>query len=362
MVPEKLRKLVLSLCHDSLIAGHYGVLKTTQKLTLYFNWRGMRQDVKDYVKSCTICQRIKPRNRRPYGFYTAKPEKGPGYEYAIDLFGPLPRSKGGNKYCVIISDTFSRYIECFPMKESKTGTIFPHFFNFCSRNGFPNSIRHDMGPQFTSDFWGFCLKKLEIKIKFSEPWRPQGNPVERQIKEVKGRIKAFAERHDEWDKHLEIICFAIRGCVNATTGFTPNFLHFGREMRDPLIVLPQVPTPDTNSPKDAKEALGNRMKAFQVAIENTFLAKQQQAAQYNKSRIPHPFQVGNLVLKDLHRLSDAAKKFAAGLAPLRAPTIYKIESQIGPNAFILKDMESNNRTSANVDQITLFTSRPPHLR
>lgn len=99
-----------------------------------------------------------------------------------------------------------------------------------------------------------------------------------------------------------------------------------------------------------------------MAAENILGSKAAMARQYNRGRSVHRFAVGQLVLKDEHKLSDAARRFAAGLAPLRSARVYRIEAQNGPNAFILKDTASNFRCGANADQICLFYARPPYLQ
>lgn len=319
MVPEHLRKVALKLCHDSLLAGHYGVKKTQQRLGLYFKWTGMTgmsKDAEKWVKSCEVCMRVKPRNSRKKGYFTATPEKCVGHEIYVDLFGPLPRSKNGYTYCIIVSETFSRWVECLPLRTANGKTMLEKTFEYCLRNGFPLKIRSDRGTTFCNQLWQLVLTKLVIKQNFSAPWRPQGNPVERQIKEVKNRIKSYVEHHDEWDKHFDILCFAIRGTVNKATGYTPNVLHLGREMRDPFVRAPDRPVEDAmDFSQTTARHLNDLLATYRQAAENIIESKGNSARKYNQGRKNHVFTVGQLVLKDEHRLSDAVKKFAAGLAP-----------------------------------------------
>lgn len=54
-----LKSKVLSLAHDSPLGGHSSYLKTFHRAKRDWFWWGMKQDLKDYIKSCDICQRIK---------------------------------------------------------------------------------------------------------------------------------------------------------------------------------------------------------------------------------------------------------------------------------------------------------------
>ena len=52
--------------HDSATAGHLGFRKTLLKAQRRFYWPRMQQDIKDYVRSCHICQLMKY-GKKPIG-------------------------------------------------------------------------------------------------------------------------------------------------------------------------------------------------------------------------------------------------------------------------------------------------------
>ena len=62
-IPKDLVETVLQHCHDTIIGGHFGVLKTSEKV------RGPYSFVEQYVKSCDVCARGKP----------LQEQKGPQY-------------------------------------------------------------------------------------------------------------------------------------------------------------------------------------------------------------------------------------------------------------------------------------------
>lgn len=61
VIPDdaSLRQKLLSESHDSLSAGHGGYLKTIKRLPSSFFWRGLKQDVKQYVQNCLTYQQSK---------------------------------------------------------------------------------------------------------------------------------------------------------------------------------------------------------------------------------------------------------------------------------------------------------------
>ncbi|GKC88258.1 putative mitochondrial protein [Tanacetum coccineum] len=53
----ELRKKLLNHFHNSVVGGHSGVQATTKSLTTYFYWKGLRKMVKEWVRTCDVCQR-----------------------------------------------------------------------------------------------------------------------------------------------------------------------------------------------------------------------------------------------------------------------------------------------------------------
>ena len=51
--------LILHECHDSLVGGHWGVLKTLKRVLTSLYWEGMKRTIQNYVAKCTVCQQNK---------------------------------------------------------------------------------------------------------------------------------------------------------------------------------------------------------------------------------------------------------------------------------------------------------------
>jgi len=68
-VPNKegIRTNLIRQHHDIPQAGHGGTAKTTELLQRKYYWPHMRNTIKEYVKSCDICQRTKVVRHAPYG-------------------------------------------------------------------------------------------------------------------------------------------------------------------------------------------------------------------------------------------------------------------------------------------------------
>ena len=53
--------------HASKIGGHEGVTKSVSRICKQFYWPKMQQDIRDFVRECTICQRTKVEQALPAG-------------------------------------------------------------------------------------------------------------------------------------------------------------------------------------------------------------------------------------------------------------------------------------------------------
>ena len=66
VVPHRYRQQILSLAHESSLAGHLGVTKTYHKIMQHFFWPKMRKSVANYIKTCHTCQVVgKPNQKIP---------------------------------------------------------------------------------------------------------------------------------------------------------------------------------------------------------------------------------------------------------------------------------------------------------
>ena len=78
-----------------------------------FYWPGCVEDARQLCKTCGICATRKspgPRNRAPLQGIQA------GYPMqivAMDIMGPLPETSSGNRYVLVASGYFTRWVEAY---------------------------------------------------------------------------------------------------------------------------------------------------------------------------------------------------------------------------------------------------------
>lgn len=198
VIPEILTKNLIDCIHSKL--GHPGVFKTNMYIRRFYFWKSMSRQIKKFILSCDLCQRVKSPNEKMIGPYGRVLSEGPSDLVSVDFYGPLPKLTGGMEYIFVILDVFSKYIKLYPIKKEKTEVILGKLFNkYIPEMGKPNRVISDHGSQFTSPKWKNRLRKEGIKVIFSSVRHPQGNPVERVMREL-GRLfrTLCADKHTRW--------------------------------------------------------------------------------------------------------------------------------------------------------------------
>ena len=64
---SQLVQLVLRECHLTPMGGHGGIQKMMAKVCAVFTWEGLKNDVKQFVQECDVCQQVKYSNKAPVG-------------------------------------------------------------------------------------------------------------------------------------------------------------------------------------------------------------------------------------------------------------------------------------------------------
>ena len=306
VVPASLVPRVLFTAHDTLLAGHCGVNRTTTRVNNRFFWPGMTKDIMRYCQSCDICQKTADQSRtKPIPLDFMPRIDQPFKRVAIDLVGPLnPSSDEKHTHLLTIIDVATRYPEAIPLKKIDSATVAEALFAVFARMGFPEEIQSDNGSQFTSEMFKEYLQLLGINHVRSSAYHAQSNGVvERFHGTIKPMIRKVIEKQPkQWHRYLPALLFAVRELPNASTTFSPFELMFGRSPRGPIDLLANT----WMGGKDAEEAktvyqyvtdLKNHIyDACQTAHDEVDEARKTQKFYHDKKALGRKFKVGDQVL------------------------------------------------------------------
>ena len=299
-VPTEMRLQILDFFHSSSIQNHPGVHKTLKKIKKLFDWPNIDIDVRDYIRGCLTCQRIKPGPERKQGIARRHPETLPFEVIHIDFWGPVEAEDEQKVHILSIIDRSTRWAEAVVV-ESKNATVVSSklLTEWCCRYGFPHTIVADQDPTFCDTMLAYLYSQLGIKEAHSTVYHPQGNaPVESFHRALKKGLSIIRRQQPacSMNEALQMTLFAYRSSVNLTTGESPSYLTFGLDIGIP---------PEREWQKVTDDMLRNRLRTLsEVRMEVMRRANavaEHHAARLNEKRKPVIFNQGDLILV---RLTD----------------------------------------------------------
>lgn len=110
----------------------------------------------------------------------------------------MPTSSSGNKYLLVVTNCFTKWVEAFPLKNIKAGTVAEVFVSqVVSRYGVPLEIHTDQGRNFESIMFRELSRLLGMKKSRTTPLHPQSNgQVERQHQTLLNFLAKFVSEKD----------------------------------------------------------------------------------------------------------------------------------------------------------------------
>ncbi|EDN07175.1 hypothetical protein HCAG_03706 [Histoplasma mississippiense (nom. inval.)] len=347
------RQELLRIHHDDPHAGHFGLEKTEELLRRKYVWDKLRTDVKEYVETCDVCQRIKVPRHKQYGELAPLPvPKGPWQDLSMDFIVDLPKStrvKGYDSILVIV-DRFTKMAKYIPThKKVKAPELADLFLDAIIRDhGSPKSLVSDRGSLFTSKYWSAFCYHLTIRRLLSTAFHPQTDgQTERQNQTLEHHLRAFCSYHqNDWPRHLPTAEFAYNNAKNATLKVSPFYACYGYNPSLPSDVADDVLKGGIDSRNverdrgteypsvpEVKARLELLDRIHGEAAKSIRRAQERQAEYYNRKHLPMKFSIGDQVLlsaKNIKTTRPCKKLSERWLGP------FQIIRVVGKQAYELK--------------------------
>ena len=211
--------------------------KTFYKITERYYWKGMTNDIKDYIKKCDDCQKTNKKTKTvPVELQPVQIPNSTWKKIGIDLIGPFnntqgePMSTKGYRYVLTVIDYFSSYLEAFPLKRKLASEVAEKLFELFCRQGVPVELVSDNGGEFNSSLSKEIKDQYGYKHLLITPYHPQSNgKCERVNQSVKSMLnKTIHDNESTWELVLPRCVFAYNSSRQSSTKYSPFYLMFWR--------------------------------------------------------------------------------------------------------------------------------------
>lgn len=146
----------------------------------------------------------------------------------------------GKRYCLVIVDMFSKWVEAFPTKHQTAMTVAKHLLtDIIPRFGIPQKISSDNGTHFVNDIISEIGKAFGINLKQHCSYHPQSaGAVERENGTLKAKIKKIQEDSGlPWPECIPIALTYMRMRERYRMQLSPFEILFGRPPLTPSCPL-----------------------------------------------------------------------------------------------------------------------------
>ncbi|GFX21757.1 retrovirus-related Pol polyprotein from transposon 412 [Trichonephila clavipes] len=270
ILPKTRVSKVLKELHGSPTGGHFGAMKTLQKVHERFYWNNVRSDVEKCCRICDPCAARKGPRKRTRGRLQLYNVGAPFERIPFNILGPLPRSSDGNNILVVM-DYFTKV---------------------------PLQLHSDQGRNFDSAVRKRLCEILAIDKTRTTALHPQSDGIlERYSRTILNSLSLLlSSNQQDWDKKLPFFLLSYRSAIHETTGYSPSQMLFGRDLRLPADLLFSQPPDTPLAPEEYIEKLQARMEEMHhLARERIGMASEKMKTRYDARATGHDLREGDKV-------------------------------------------------------------------
>ena len=351
LLPESMRPTFCELIH-AVALGHAKTLRKNEaQAQIHAFWPTWRRDLRVYVAACRRCAEYHRGAAPKQGALRSSCDKlcAPSQLVSIDLTGPHVLSDG-YKYCLSVQDCFTKFLFLAPLRDKTAQHVARALLQFFLKHGFYAYVKSDNGLEFINGLQEE-LDKLTDTVRLKTcPYTPRQNPVERSHRTVNSIIGKLVDKHSQWSRYLDFVAFAFNSTVQKSTGFTPNFLQFGRELGNSVSVILANPVSQYETHGEFASELIDRMRqAYELASETLQAETLSAKRHYDQRARFKEFQPGDVVLIFCPRRRQNQN--------IKWQRMYSVEavilSRINDVTYIVQERKSRQRKIVHVDKLKL---------
>ena len=297
VVPGNMRCALITKVHAEA-AAHLGRKKTVEQVQRRAYWPSWRSDVERAVRRCAPCNQYHRGKLPRKGPLQDMRVGGPFERLQVDLTGPHVSVNGFQYICTVI-DPFTKYVVAWPIRDKRAvtvarGLVERVFLPF----GASTTLLTDNGKEFQNELLQEVCRLLGVDQRHTTAYHPACNgAAERWHRTLNAMMgKTVSEDQRDWPQRVAPLVSAYNATVHEATGYSPNFLMFGRELNVAVDVALGNPSGPVQSTDDyAEQVVGRIQDAYRTVRDALGRAAERNRNYYDAKVREEGFQPGNLV-------------------------------------------------------------------
>jgi hypothetical protein len=258
----------------------------------------MVKEIRDYIRKCELCAKRKVGGDNKSPLNPIQPPDHVWQFMAMDIVGPLtPSGPENHTYILVMGEYLTRYITVASMPDSTAESIAKAFYkNIITRHGVPEMVLTDQGQNFLSKLMDCLYKQCGVEAIRTSAYRPQcDGMVERANRKLADIISCYVKDNPHtWTDFLDVAAFVYNTAVHSSTGYSPFYLMYGREAREPDDLMP--PARNRNL-TDVNMLFSQQWyDAIKIAKDRLIEAKEKQKFYYDRTAKRIDFKIGDRIL------------------------------------------------------------------
>lgn len=208
VVPAMARWKIVQMHHDEI--GHVGLNRCMDLIKATYWFPKMTRFIRKYVLSCLHCAYGKGEHGKKEGKLHPIPKPTePMRVIHIDHLGPFCKTKKGQAYMLVMTDSFSKFVIAEPTRTVNSVETIRVLKQIFGLFGYPDRVITDHGKAFTSRYFKKFATDRQFKHTLNAIAYPRANgQVERTNRTILNALRATdpSEAANNWANQMLARC------------------------------------------------------------------------------------------------------------------------------------------------------------
>jgi len=296
------------------VSAHLGMNRMYYAMRRRYYWPSMITDIYNTITKRTACAQIRLSLRRHTSPLKLFPATEPLRDLVVDIFRPIPATKAGNCFILVIIDRFSKLTKCVALRRiTAISVASANIDAWVACSDPPDRILSDQGPQFMSNFFIAVMQVQGTETVRTTAYHPQTNgQAERYKRTMATQLRHYVtDDPRRWDELLPVLSMAYNSQPHRSTGIAPFELVIPRRILSlsvrnlpPGTPLKKKGTLNDGTPLARKREFMAKIRQQIPAVVEAFQNTQQRYARNFDSHVDtrnKRVRVGNYVYTTSHQ-------------------------------------------------------------